>query len=335
MKKLVGNIWGVILSACVILPFASCSDEEHDDSVGIHNSGNLQNDCLKRTLGPNLVGEKIYFAYAMAAGPYGVGRIVSAEVEASIPGAEGTYLQNNSFHTNEEGVDVGVKIGEPSETTGNLTKVNFTVDTCAATLRYYYVIPEEARGKQVSFTFRVKSRAGETAYLTMGPYTISKQDMKKGLTLTKSRCYISIADMAVYDAATAATIPDKIDLVYLWRNNIPNVDFGHSFVAPAANPEYLPDIELPEGVGNDVRLRKEWGMIDSHLTDEPNNGTYIDDVDFETLDFTNMPDYAINMKTQGGMWVETQDGKYRAYIYINSLKTISGGTISMKRYTMY
>lgn len=34
------------------------------------------------------------------------------------------------------------------------------------------------------------------------------------------------------------------------------------------------------------------------------------------------------------MWIETGDGKFRAYIYINSLKSISGGVISIKRYNM-
>ena len=61
---------------------------------------------------------------------------------------------------------------------------------------------------------------------------------------------------------------------------------------------------------------------------------YIDDIDFETIDLSNMPNYVINLKDKGGMWVETQDGKYRAFIYLNSLKTIPGGTLSMKRYTV-
>ncbi|MCD8317578.1 MAG: DUF4466 family protein [Paraprevotella sp.] len=320
------KIIGCLLLSCIVGAFtASCED----DAEPI-----LKNDCLKRTLGSNVVGEEIYFAYAMAV-PYGAGRIESAQVEASIAGAEGTYLENNSYHTDENGVDTPVLVGDSCVTEGKVSTVKFTVETCAATLRYYYKIPEEARGKTVTFRFSARSAAGETVYTEMGPYTISSMDMKRNLALTKAKCYISIEDMAVYNATDAAEHPEKIDLVYMWRSSSRNPGFGHSFVAPAADPEYLPDIELPAGVNRDAKIRKEWGMIDSHLTSEPNNGTYIDDVDFQTMDFTNKPDYAINMKKQGELWVETQDGKYRAFIYINDLKTISGGTISMKRYTMY
>ena len=318
------KLLGILLFLCLSLAFQACKEDDNDTL--------LRNDCLKRTLGPNIVGENIYFAYAMAL-PYHTGKIVSAQCEASIAGAEGTWMENYSYHTNADGVDVPVLVGKPDTTTGKVTSVEFSVDTCAATLRYYYKIPEEARGQSVSFTFSAKASNGETVSMTMGPYQIAKMEIKRGLTLTKAKCYISIEDMAVYDAVTATTLPSKIDLVYLWRN-VSGIDFGHAFVSPAANPEYRPDISLPEGANNETKIRKEWGIIDSHLTTEPNNGTYIDDIDFETIDLSSMPDYAINMKKQGGMWIETQNGKYRAFIYINDLKSISGGTISMKRYTM-
>ena len=160
--------------------------------------------------------------------------------------------------------------------------------------------------------------------------------MQRDLTLSRAACYISIEDMAVYTLAEAQEHPEKIDLCYLWRNKInEGVEFGHTFAAPAANREWLDDLEVPASMTNDVKLRKEWGMIDAHLTDEPDNGTYIDDIDFETIRLDGMPDYAVNMIEKGGMWIETADGRYRAYIYINSLKSTSGGTISIKRYNMF
>ena len=51
----------------------------------------LQNDVIKRSLGPNVTGTSIEFAYAMAL-PSSKGKLVSAEVEASIAGGPGTYL---------------------------------------------------------------------------------------------------------------------------------------------------------------------------------------------------------------------------------------------------
>src|SRR5690349_18192675 len=139
----------------------------------------LQNDVIKRTLGPNIAGQQIEFAYAMAL-PEAKGKLVKATVEATIPGAAGTFLEHRSFYTNPVGgADVPVQVGDPSTTDHGLTTVNFTVDTFAATLRYFYVVPDEARGKTVSFKFTVTSSDGETASFNMGPYTVAKMVMKR------------------------------------------------------------------------------------------------------------------------------------------------------------
>jgi hypothetical protein len=318
----------ILLAAVLLTTFSACSEDSD-------SSGKLNNKCIKRTLGPNVVGNQIYLVYAMAM-PYGSGRLESCTVTASIAGAAGTWMEHNSYHTNSSGIDVPVPVGNPSVTDGATTTVTFKVDTCAATLRYYYVIPEEARGREVSFTFTAKAADGETISHSMGPYKICKQYMKRDITLSKSICYISIEDMAAYTLAEAQNIPDKIDLCYLWRNKkSQGVEFGHTFAAPVADKEWLDNLTVPATMTRNVYMRKEWGIIDGHLTDEPDYGTYIDDLDFETIQLQGMPNYCINMKEKGGMWIETADGKYRAYLYINSLKSISGGVISIKRYNMY
>jgi len=55
---------------------------------------------------------------------------------------------------------------------------------------------------------------GEKVSIKMGDYEIATMDMKLDLNLTSTNCYISIEDMAVYNATSAAAIPDKIDLVF-------------------------------------------------------------------------------------------------------------------------
>src|SRR5438045_3345569 len=136
------------LLAAALLVLAGCKKDDYKVPTP---KDVLQNDCIKRTQGPNIVGQNIEFAYAMAILPT-KGKLVSATVEASIDGAAGTYLENKSYYTNTGGADVGIQIGDASVTSKNVTTVTFTKDTMAATLRYYYVIPDAARGQQVSFT---------------------------------------------------------------------------------------------------------------------------------------------------------------------------------------
>jgi hypothetical protein len=165
----------------------------------------------------------------------------------------------------------------------------------------------------------------------MGPYKIANMDMVLDrVAVNNAACYISIADMAVYDAATAATMPEKIDLVYLYRN-IAGKTFAHALVAPAADPAYLPGVTLPAGVSNSVKISKQWNLRDQNLA-RLQFGIFIDDLDFERLDVSTAPNFAINMRAESGAWVETADGQYRAYVYVNSVNNgTQSMTISMKR----
>lgn len=321
---------GLIACGAFVLFLAGCKKEEYAIPTA---KDALQNDALKRTLGPNIVGQQIEFAYAMAL-PKAKGRLVSAEVLASVQGAPATYLESNSYYTGSNGADVAVLVGSPSVNDGAKTTVTFSRDTNAATLRYYYVIPEAARGKTVSFTFSARSSNGETVSYNLGPYTVAKMDMVRNLTVTDGTAmYVSIADTAVYTAANAAANAGKIDLVYVYRA-LTNVAYNHSLVSPAADAGYLPGVTLPAGVNRSTKEVKVFNLQDFNLA-RLQYGIYIDDLDFQQLDFSTAPNFAINLKQEAGVWVETADGKYRAYVYINSVNnTTKSAVISMKRYAM-
>lgn len=318
------------VSLLVVFCIFSCADQEYAIPT---LKQEFQNDIIKRTLGPNVAGLDIEFAYAMALPPER-GKIISAQVEASIAGAEGTYLENKSYHTAGNGMDVGIVVGEKSVTEGSRSTVKFTVDTCAATLRYYYRIPEAAKGKSVSFTFSAQASTGERVSYNMGPYEVASMDMKLDIPVIDGEsCYISVENMAVYTAGQATANPGKIDLLYLYRN-IPNVTFNHSLVSPSADSQYLPGVTLPPGLNRSTKIRKAWGIRDRHLA-RLQYGIYIDDLDFQQLDVSNAPDYAINMRAESGAWIETADGRYRAYIYFNSVNNNTRrAVISIKRYTL-
>jgi hypothetical protein len=323
----------------LLLIFAvSCEDDQYEVPKAKQA---LQNDVIKRTIGPNLVKNQIEFAYAMALPP-AMGKIVSAKVEASIAGAVGTYLENRAFSTDGGGNDKPVQIGDPSSTEGKLTTVTFTRDTFAVTLRYFYLIPEEARGQEVNFTFSATDSNGKTVSMKMGPYEISSMDMTLDSIVTDNTdMYISISDMQIYNAAQAAANPDKIDLVYLYRvlptqpPPAPTVNFGHALVAPAADPFFLQGITLPAGVNNNTKVIKTLNLRDRQLH-RSNIGVYLYDVDFRDLDTSTAPNFAVNLRLESGVWVETANGQYRAFIFVNAVNNGSKNMrISMKRLKMF
>lgn len=307
---------------------ASCVKDEYKIPDPVSN---LTNDVIKRSIGPNIVTLPIEFVYAMAI-PRAEGKLSSAQVEASIEGATGTFLEHRSFYTNSAGIDVPVTVGSPSVKEGKISKVSFTVDTIAAALRYFYVIPEEARGKSVSFTFTVTGSNGKSATYKMGPYEISKMDIKRNIAVSNNNlAYISVSNMEVYTAANATANAAKIDLVYLYRAT--PTTFLHGLVSPAANAAYLPGVTLPAGLSNSSKLLKAFNLPDRNLA-QLQFGVYIDDKDFQQVDFKDAPNYAIGLRAEAGTWVETADGKYRAYIFLNSVNVNGSAVISMLRYPL-
>ncbi len=322
------NIQFSFLVIMMLASMVACKKEEYTIPDPVSQ---LTNDCIKRTIGPSIVSLPLEFAYAMAI-PKSSGKLVSAQVEASIAGATGTYLEHRSFFTNASGVDVPVLVGSPSVTVDKVTKMTYSIDTNAATLRYFYVIPEEARGQSVSFTFSVTSSDGKTASYKMGPYTISKMSIRRNLAVSNGvNAFISIEDMAVYNAAAAAAIPGKIDLVYLFR--AAPTTFAHALVSPAADAAYLPGVTLPAGLNRSTKLRKVFNLQDRNLANLQ-FGIYVDDIDLKNVDMVDMPNYAIGLRAEAGVWVETADKKYRAYIFVNSINAAGTAVISMLRYTL-
>ncbi len=318
------NALFVVLTA---LALTSCKDKVYE--IPTAKSG-LQTDIIKRSLGPNIVGTNIEFVFAAAILPE-EGRLAELSVEASIVGDAGSLLEHRSFHTNGSGTDVAVVVGEPATQEGNKTKVLITKDTAAVALRYYYKIPEEARGKRVSFKFSAKTKDGKTSSYDMGPFEIRKMDMSLDLVATDGqKAYISIEDLKAYTAAEAATMPQKIDLIYLYRA-LTNVTFGHALVAPSADPIYLPGINLPAAMNNRSKLVKAWTIRDQQLA-RLQYGVFVDDIDLSEKTFELAPDFAINVRNEAGVWVETADGRYKAYIYINAIDpTGKKITLSIKR----
>lgn len=318
----------------VLFLLASCEKEVsffHDTVT------QLSNDCIKRSLpvAPNIVHNNIEFAYAMAI-PKHIGHLESAQVISSIAGAEGTHFDPNSYYTDNSGQDIPIRVAHESQTKGKTTTIQFSVDTCASTLRFYYQIPQDAKGKNIKFTFSVKANNGQIAEYSMGPYYISQMDMSIGKVVTPEQCYLSFHEkdeaIRIYSKQEIEANPEllkKIDLMYAYNTES---DLSYSFYTASSPTEYMGKNTLPAGFINDTKMIKVYDLTDRQLSDLQYN-MYIDDSDFQTLDMTNSINYILRCKERSGIWIETSEGKFRAFIYVNNTDK-ENMTISVKRYPM-
>lgn len=341
-----------LLSTLALACF-SCSD---DDETGI------KNDMIKKTTAPAIAGEKIEFAYAMGATE---GKLAKAEATASIAGAAGTDFELYSWFTARKdmtvngvnyrgGDEVPLQTVKDASTSGATSVANMMdqVDThylnptvafgtsqsdlIAATLRYNYVVPAEAKGKSFRITFTATSSTGAKVSYRTPEYTVSKMDMKRLIEMENGgACCFSIEDMAAYTTAEAAGKGGSIDFVYNYQaKSEGGFDYGHSFVSPATDPKYIAlGGIIPSGASNDTPMEQRAQVHDAQLKGA-NPATYVDDIDFETLDLSRATNYVLNLKKDDGVFMKTADGKYAAFVYVNSVDNSGKVTVSIKRYPL-
>ena len=241
------------------------------------NVSTLKNDLIKKSIGPNLVNDTIRFAYAMAIPG---GKLTSASADASVAGALKTGFGPYSWRTDNNGNDIPVMVAKNCVTNGKISGATF-IDTCASTLRYNYAIPEEARGKSVSFVFSGTANNGEVVSFSTPEYKISKMDLQRNITLvTGGACYLSIKQMKAFTMAEvlANNLAGEIDLIYFYSTSS---GIGHSLVSPSTSPVYLYTALVPSGSNNSTKVSKRRDVRDSQLGSAYSE--FIDDLDFETL----------------------------------------------------
>ena len=300
----------------------------------------LGNDCINRSrIEPYVVGDAIRLVYAMYM-PYGSGKIVSATIEASIPGGEETWLEHHAFTVDEQGEDLPIVVGNPCVTVGGATTVDFIIDTCAASLRYYYAVPEEARGKDVYFECSVVDNQGRRATFREGPCKVRKMEIFRNIQMSLSMCYLSLENMRAYTGTEAEFLRIPIDLVWTFLSRPANVETGSTFISPIALDKIAPYMTTPptppalEYMRPTEKMRPQIIVEKQLAIDQEYADRLIDDIDFETLDLQGGTEYVMGLTARRGLWVETADGKYRTFIYTNGVNT-GGCEISAKRYKMF
>ncbi|MDR1525831.1 MAG: DUF4466 family protein, partial [Tannerella sp.] len=106
----------------------------------------------------------------------------------------------------------------------------------------------------------------------------------------------------------------------------------HCFFAADAPGELHPGITFPSGFASNTKIIKVYGLRDRQLSDL-NSSLHIDDLDLREISFKTCYSNALKLVAEGGMWIETADGQYRAFVYINAAAA-NTATISVKRYRM-
>jgi hypothetical protein len=347
-----------LLKYLLVIPFGfvlSCADS---------TESSMKNDFIKKTTAPAIVGQSIEFAYAMGTTS---GRLSTAEAVASIAGATGSGFDLYSYFTARgtmavngtnyaAGTNVPLRTVEEATTNGAVSTatmrekvdsyyLNPTVafgtnesDLIAATIRYYYVVPEEARGKAFSIRFTSKSTTGESASYETPAYNVSRMDLKRLIAMkSDSLCYFSIADMTAYtkEQVESQSLQAKIDFVYMYQAQLNGFTYGHAFVSPATDARFvaIPTAIPGGGTKNSTLMEKRVDVRDAQLKGNIPN-VYIDDIDFETLDLSAAVDYILSFNAEEGAFMKTADGRYAAYVFVNSLNSSGTMTVSIKRYPL-
>lgn len=325
MKK--AFIINILLMAFLIM--TSCSDDKSP----------LKNDYIKRTTGPLIVGETIEFAYAMGTTE---GKLKMAIAEASVAGMSGTGFENVTWRT-EAGKNISTIVARDCKTEGNTSSAHI-IDAQATTLRYHYIIPEELRGKEVTFTFTCESGVDERTSLRTETYKISEMDMNKQIVLgvgNDDKRYISIEDMQAYTISEVEVenLYSKIDFIYAYAAKktvgTTSYDYKHAFFSPAAVNYYPDGFSLPAtwAKKNSTLMEKKLYVWDGQLKNDVNTNIYVDDLDMQAKGFDNALNFILDLRQDGSAFMKTEDGKYCAFIYINALpSTNASATIGIKRY---
>jgi hypothetical protein len=159
-------------------------------------------------------------------------------------------------------------------------------------------------------------------------------DIQRNITLiTGGACYLSIKQMKAFTIAEVLTnnLAGEIDLIYFYSASF---GIGHSFVSPATSTDFTYGVTIPTMSTNGTKVSKRRDVRDGQLGSPYSQ--FIDDLDFETLIIDDdAQNFVYALAVPYGAFIATGDGKYKAFIYVNSIDNKTGKmVVSMKRYPL-
>lgn len=325
MKVINSSLYKISLLLFSIFHFSSCDNS---------NNENLQNDLFLRGTEPIMVGCTMEFVYSL--GSTDGNPLKAVEIIAPFSGDKGTKIYKTGLYTNpNNGNDEEVLIITDTETDGSISKAYF-IDTIAASVRYSYVVPKEAQGKDLKFHFRGITDTSSSEITSM-TYHVNNIEIFKGFIMNTEKNCFSIENMKTYtiEEVNSNGIQDKIDFIYTYKPTMGSgFTFNHALVSPSNEKGYLYPIEIPYNCNNKTLIEKRlWP--DGQLKTSGIPSVYVDEIDLRNAQFDGITTHAYDLLKDQGIIIKSHDEKYIIYLYINDidneLKQIS---FSIKRLTI-
>lgn len=334
-----------LLPALCVL--GSCDDMEYEPPVSVEQE--LIQYIKKDYDAPVIVNNRIDFAFAIASRDGS--SLDRFEITASYPGQPGTTVDPNVYWTLTDGVTHSREMLTGITTNGAVTSgavidgiewypgagATSGYSSQAVTMRYSYIVPEEARGGTLQFRITSTNRNGKTQQYSTLEYSVENMDMLEEVVLSdppdnSGKRYFSISEMKSYTLAEveAQNKSAVIDFVYRFdAGGIPTPGGGsvvlNSCIAAPSNSVYLDDGYVPGNWTRNATVIESRKWDDMQLKEAPPKN-FVTDMDIQNITFGGNTFGEYDLRKDFGLVMKTADGRYHAFIY---LKEVGQGTVTI------
>lgn len=327
----------IIYLLFVLLFVCSCSKDDFEKYGQDLTPEGFNVDIRNNSLPPYIVGEKIDLSFA--AGSATKGNLLDLYVKSNIPGASGTLLEKTGIYYNWNlGKDDTYTVFSDVQQQGSDWKGTY-VDTIAATARFHYVIPEEAKGKRVEIVFNANCEGGHGT--KSFDCLVSNVELKRNIPIEvanedgTAKSFFSLSKMQAYSLleVQSENIYDDIDFVFLYDDKGPSETWKLNYAILSPSSNYLPSGVLSESWSkkNDTDIEiKNWE--DYHLQGS-GRMNFVDDIDFQEARFVTDTKMCINIANETRSLVKSEDGEWIALIWFKNVSK-TNTLLNIKRYRL-
>ena len=306
---------------------------------------------LKKSYGPIIVGQQVDFSFSIASNDGS--SLKNFDITATHAGKTGTTADTKCYWTLLDGKTYYKEMLTGITTSGNLTS-GAVIDgvvwekgtvsgysSQAVTIRYSYIVPEEARGKNLQFSVKYTTVDGSVQSYSTLNYPVEKMDMVTDIVLNDpsgntGKNYYSISDLKAYTKAEVETQNKSgaIDFVYRYSTSAISTPGGGSItlsscISAPSGTVYLNTSYIPATWTKNATLIEPRKWDDMQLKGNTPN-SYITDLDLEGTSLNGNTFGEYGLKKDFSLVMQTADGKYRAFVYLKNVGTATV-TIGIKR----